>query len=188
MLDVVVRKLIELGYERALRQSVARLVGAAGRATSCRTVWSTFGACSHARHARGPTSTSRSSRSPTRRRSARASRSSSSTPSWSRCSTSASCETVLAHEAAHILSDHVLYQTALLILLRLGGAGPAAAAGRAAAAGGRATRCCEWSRAAELSCDRAGDARHARPAGGLPHADDARRRRAGRAGSTSTRS
>src|SRR3954451_9918965 len=28
---------------------------------------------------------------------------------------------VLAHEAAHVHSDHVLYQTALLILLRLGG-------------------------------------------------------------------
>ena len=29
---------------------------------------------------------------------------------------------VLAHEAAHIHSDHVLYRTALLILLRMGGA------------------------------------------------------------------
>src|SRR5438105_2624046 len=28
-------------------------------------------------------------------------------------------ETVLAHEAGHILSDHVLYQTALMILLQL---------------------------------------------------------------------
>src|SRR5256714_9490781 len=31
---------------------------------------------------------------------------------------------VLAHEAAHVHSDHVLYQTALLILLRLGAAAP----------------------------------------------------------------
>src|SRR5215210_266613 len=29
---------------------------------------------------------------------------------------------VLAHEAAHVHSDHVLYRTALVILLRLGGA------------------------------------------------------------------
>jgi Zn-dependent protease with chaperone function len=61
---------------------------------------------------------------------------------------------VLAHEAAHVLSDHVLYFTALQILLAMG----------------RATRLpilaglpllavrnalLEWSRAAELSCDRA---------------------------------
>ena len=30
------------------------------------------------------------------------------------------CRVVLAHEAAHVHSDHVLYNTALLILLRLG--------------------------------------------------------------------
>ena len=30
---------------------------------------------------------------------------------------------VLAHEAAHVHADHVLYQTALLILLRVGTAG-----------------------------------------------------------------
>lgn len=61
---------------------------------------------------------------------------------------------VLAHEAAHILSDHVLYQTALIILLQMGGsvrlpifAGLPLMAIRAALL--------EWSRAAELSCDRA---------------------------------
>ena len=61
---------------------------------------------------------------------------------------------VIAHEAAHILSDHVLYQTALTILLQLGAAvrlpifaGLPLLAVRAALL--------EWSRAAELTCDRA---------------------------------
>jgi Zn-dependent protease with chaperone function len=61
---------------------------------------------------------------------------------------------VLAHEAAHIQSDHVLYQTALAILLRIGTsvrlpilAGLPLLAIRYALL--------EWSRAAELSCDRA---------------------------------
>lgn len=59
---------------------------------------------------------------------------------------------VLAHEVAHILSDHVLYNTALAILLRAGGSVPLPLAIPAAAA--RAVLL-EWSRAAELSCDRA---------------------------------
>lgn len=61
---------------------------------------------------------------------------------------------VLAHEAAHVHSDHVLYQTALLILLRLGSstrlpilAGLPLMAIQLALL--------EWFRAAELSCDRA---------------------------------
>ncbi len=61
---------------------------------------------------------------------------------------------VVAHEAAHVLSDHVLYQTALAILLQLGAsirlpifAGLPLLAIRSALL--------EWSRAAELSCDRA---------------------------------
>ena len=61
---------------------------------------------------------------------------------------------VLAHEAAHVQSDHMLYGTALLILMRLGSsvripllAGLPLLAIRLALL--------EWSRAAELSCDRA---------------------------------
>jgi Zn-dependent protease with chaperone function len=61
---------------------------------------------------------------------------------------------VLAHEAAHVQSDHVLYRTALLILLRLGGAMPLPIlAGLPLLAIKLALL--EWSRAAELSCDRA---------------------------------
>ena len=61
---------------------------------------------------------------------------------------------VLAHEAAHVQSDHMLYGTALLILMRLGSsvripllAGLPLLAIRMALL--------EWSRSAELSCDRA---------------------------------
>src|SRR3954462_923797 len=62
--------------------------------------------------------------------------------------------TVLGHEAAHILSEHVLYRTALMILLNLSGTGrlplmmgmPLIAVRMALL---------EWYRAAELSCDRA---------------------------------
>ncbi len=54
---------------------------------------------------------------------------------------------VFAHEAAHILSDHQLYGTALQILLRLASLPLPLVPVRAALL--------EWSRAAELSCDRA---------------------------------
>jgi Zn-dependent protease with chaperone function len=61
---------------------------------------------------------------------------------------------VIAHEAAHVLSDHVLYMTGLAILLQLGNsvrlpifAGLPLMAIK--------TALLEWSRAAELSADRA---------------------------------
>jgi hypothetical protein len=60
---------------------------------------------------------------------------------------------VLAHEAAHVHSDHVLYQTALAILLRIGNAGLPALAGLPLLAIRYALL--EWYRGAELSCDRA---------------------------------
>jgi Zn-dependent protease with chaperone function len=57
---------------------------------------------------------------------------------------------VLAHEAAHLLSDHQLYRTALLILLRLTQTAriPLPLAPVRAAL-------LEWNRASELTCDRA---------------------------------
>lgn len=60
---------------------------------------------------------------------------------------------VLAHEAAHVHSDHVLYQTALAILLSIGSRGLPALAGLPLLAIRYALL--EWSRGAELSCDRA---------------------------------
>jgi Zn-dependent protease with chaperone function len=62
--------------------------------------------------------------------------------------------TVLGHEAGHILSDHVLYRTALLILLQLSGATRLPIiAGLPLLAVKMALL--EWFRAAELSSDRA---------------------------------
>jgi Zn-dependent protease with chaperone function len=59
---------------------------------------------------------------------------------------------LLAHEVAHILSDHMLYRTALAILLRAGGSVPFPLGIPAMAV---RTVLLEWFRAAELSCDRA---------------------------------
>jgi Zn-dependent protease with chaperone function len=63
--------------------------------------------------------------------------------------------TVMGHEAGHILSDHVLYRTALMILLAVGSsvARLPAMAGLPLLAVKLALL--EWFRAAELSCDRA---------------------------------
>jgi Zn-dependent protease with chaperone function len=63
--------------------------------------------------------------------------------------------TVLGHEAAHVLSDHVLYRTALMILLTVGTsvARLPIMAGLPLLAVKLALL--EWFRAAELSCDRA---------------------------------
>lgn len=61
---------------------------------------------------------------------------------------------VLAHEAGHVHSDHVLYQTALQILLRIGGSARLPLlAGLPLMAIQLALL--EWFRGAELSCDRA---------------------------------
>ena len=57
---------------------------------------------------------------------------------------------VFAHEAAHVLSDHVLYHTALVILLRL-----SVLPGIPVPLLPLRTALMEWSRASELSCDRA---------------------------------
>ena len=59
---------------------------------------------------------------------------------------------VLAHEVGHILSDHVLYMTALNILLRATGGVPFPLGLPVRAA---TTVLLEWYRAVELSCDRA---------------------------------
>ena len=61
--------------------------------------------------------------------------------------------TVLGHEAGHILSDHVLYRTALLILVSLGPGRLPFFAGLPLL--GVKLALLEWFRCAELSCDRA---------------------------------
>src|SRR4051795_13669053 len=64
--------------------------------------------------------------------------------------------TVLGHEAGHILSEHVMYSTALMILLNLG-VGPLRRLPFFAGLPLLAIQLAllEWYRAAELSCDRA---------------------------------
>jgi Zn-dependent protease with chaperone function len=62
--------------------------------------------------------------------------------------------TVLAHEAGHILSDHVLYRTALMILLSVSGLNRLPLLGGLPLLAVRLALL-EWFRAAELSCDRA---------------------------------
>jgi Zn-dependent protease with chaperone function len=57
---------------------------------------------------------------------------------------------VLGHEAGHVLSDHVLYRTALVILMRL-----TALPGVPLPLFPLRAALLEWFRAAELSCDRA---------------------------------
>jgi Zn-dependent protease with chaperone function len=64
----------------------------------------------------------------------------------------AEVETVLAHEAGHILSDHVMYITALQLLLRLSVPRLGITALPFLAL---QTALLEWYRATELSCDRA---------------------------------
>jgi Zn-dependent protease with chaperone function len=61
--------------------------------------------------------------------------------------------TVLAHEAGHVLSEHVLYRTALMILLAIGTRGLPMMAGLPLL--GVKLALLEWFRASELSCDRA---------------------------------
>ncbi len=60
---------------------------------------------------------------------------------------------VLGHELGHVLADHVLYQTALFVLLQLGGSLPLPV--RLPARAVKAVLL-EWSRSAELTADRAG--------------------------------
>jgi Zn-dependent protease with chaperone function len=57
---------------------------------------------------------------------------------------------VFAHEAGHVLSDHVLYRTALIVLLRL-----SSLPGIPLPLFPLRAALMEWFRAAELSCDRA---------------------------------
>ena len=62
--------------------------------------------------------------------------------------------TVLAHEIGHVLSDHVLYRTALEILMKMGEVVRVPVLSTLPLMAVRAALL-EWFRAAELSCDRA---------------------------------
>jgi Zn-dependent protease with chaperone function len=151
MLDLVVRKLIEFGYERALRQTY---LGASVRLGTDQLpgIWTLY------QHVLGVLDM------PdeydlyiTQQPMANAMTVGAGKPIVVLNSATvallddAQLEAVIAHEVAHILSDHVLYRTALEIILRMGTTRlplgmPLAAVQYALL---------EWSRASELTCDRA---------------------------------
>jgi Zn-dependent protease with chaperone function len=153
MLDVVVRKLIEFGYERALRQILLSgslklgpdqvpEVWAAHRASCARLdlddipdVYLTqFPITNAAAIGAGRPIVLVNSRTV-------------------ELLDEEELRTVLGHEAGHILSEHVMYRTALMILLAIGVRGLPLMAGLPLLAVKYALL--EWFRASELSCDRA---------------------------------
>ncbi|CAN5529214.1 M48 family metallopeptidase [soil metagenome] len=154
MLDLVVRKLIEFGYERALRQTY---LGASVRLGTDQLpeIWTLY------RHVLGVLDMSDE---PdlyiTQQPMANAMTVGAERPIVVLNSATVSLldnaqlEAVIAHEVAHILSEHVLYRTALEILLRIGSARrlPIAAGVPLAAV---QYALLEWARATELTCDRA---------------------------------
>jgi Zn-dependent protease with chaperone function len=154
MLDVVVRKLIEFGYERAFRQ---QFLGSSVRLGEDQLpqVWADWNAvCARL------DLPERYDLYLTQYPFANAAAIGAGTPMVVVNSRAVELldelelRTVLGHEAGHILSDHVLYRTALMILLQLTGAARMPMlAGLPLMAVQLALL--EWFRAAELSSDRA---------------------------------
>jgi Zn-dependent protease with chaperone function len=151
MLDLVVRKLIEFGYERALRQTY---LGASVRLGTDQLpgIWTLY------QHVLGVLDMPEEyDLYITQQPMANAMTVGAGKPIVVLNSATVSLlddpqlEAVIAHEVAHILSDHVMYRTALEIILRMGTTRlplgmPLAAVQYALL---------EWSRASELTCDRA---------------------------------
>ena len=153
MLDIVVRKLIELGYERALRQQFLAASVRLGENQLPET-WADWNAvCARL------DLPERYDLYLTQFPITNAAAIGAGTPMVvvnSRCIDLFDTQeqrTVLGHEAGHILSDHVLYRTALIILLQLSFSSLPMFAGLPLMAVQLALL--EWFRAAELSCDRA---------------------------------
>ncbi len=153
MLDIVVRKLIEFGYERALRQQF--LAGSVKLGPDqLRQTWADWNAvCARL------DLPERYDVYLTQFPITNAAAIGAGTPMVvvnSRCIDlfdELEMRTVLGHEAGHILSNHVLYRTALIILLQLSFSSLPLGAGLPLMAVQLALL--EWFRAAELSCDRA---------------------------------
>jgi Zn-dependent protease with chaperone function len=154
MLDVVVRKLIELGYERALRQEFGAGAVRLGPA-QLPEAWADHVAA-YARLDLDPTPSLFIAQVPF----ANAAVVGAGKPTVILNSHTVELldrqelRTVLAHEAGHVLADHVLYQTALVILLRLSMFGRLGVIAGLPLLGVRLALM-EWFRAAELSADRA---------------------------------
>jgi Zn-dependent protease with chaperone function len=153
MLDTVVRKLIELGYEHALRQNLAAGALKLGP-TQLGAAWADHNA-SYARLDIAPVPNLYLGQHPF----ANAAAIGSNRPVVLLNSRTvelldrSELRAVLGHEAGHVLADHVMYQTALMILLQLGRT-PIGMFGGLPLIGIRLALL-EWFRAAELSADRA---------------------------------
>ena len=153
MLDNVVRKLIELGYERALRQQFLAASLRLGP-DQLPTVWADHVAA-HKRLDIPDTCDLYLTQFPVTNAMAIGA----GKPMIVLHSRTvdlldeAELRTVLGHEAGHVLSDHVLYRTALLILMSLSSTALPVLGGLPLAAVRYALL--EWFRAAELTCDRA---------------------------------
>jgi Zn-dependent protease with chaperone function len=153
MLDAVVRKLIALGYEQALRQNLA----AGALEVSERQLGETYAdhVAAYTRLDVEPVPSLHVGQHPF----ANAAAIGSGRPMVLVNSRTLELldreelRAVLGHEAGHVLADHVLHQTALMILLQLGRT-PVGALGALPLAGIRLALL-EWFRAAELSADRA---------------------------------
>jgi Zn-dependent protease with chaperone function len=155
MLDTVVRKLIEFGYERALRQvllaSAVRLGSEqlpdawAGHRAACARLDLDFVPDLYLAQVPFTNAAAIGSDRPMVLINSRT----------VELLDEEELRTVLGHEAGHVLSDHVLYSTALMILLTIGNsvARMPLMAGLPLLAVKLALL--EWYRAAELSCDRA---------------------------------
>jgi Zn-dependent protease with chaperone function len=154
MLDLVVRKLIEFGYERALRQQFLASSVHLGE-EQLPAVWADWNAVCARLDLPEPYDVYLTQFPITNAAAIGAGK-----PMVvvnSRCIDlfdELEVRTVLGHEAGHILSDHVLYRTALIILIQLSGAARLPMlAGLPLMAVKLALL--EWFRAAELSADRA---------------------------------
>jgi Zn-dependent protease with chaperone function len=154
MLDTVVRKLIEYGYERALRQQLLAASVRLGE-DQLPTTWADWNAvCARLDLPQ------RYDVYLTQFPFANAAAIGAGTPMVLVNSRTVELldelevRTVLGHEAGHILSDHVMYTTALVILLELSGVGRLPWLAGLPLLGVKYALL-EWFRAAELSCDRA---------------------------------
>jgi Zn-dependent protease with chaperone function len=153
MLDTVVRKLIELGYEQALRQNLAAGALKLG-SNQLPDAWADHIAC-YARLDLEPVPGLYLGQHPF----ANAAAIGTNKPVVLVNSRTVELldrqelRAVLGHEAGHVLADHVTYQTALMILLQLGRT-PLGWFGALPLMGVRLALL-EWFRAAELSADRA---------------------------------
>jgi Zn-dependent protease with chaperone function len=155
MLDLVVRKLIELGYERALRQTYLGSSVRLGPDQLPR-IWNAY-----QRALAALDMPDEYELYVTQQPLANAATIGSGKPMIVLNSATVSLlddrgiEAVLGHELGHILSDHVLYRTTLMILIQLGNSVRLPIPGGHLPLMAVRYALLEWSRAAELSCDRA---------------------------------